>query len=232
MNSGSSGKTTCSMRSGARTKCRTTTATITILAASTNASTSRTRLRTALQRISRRSSFSLVPRLAGQNRNNNTNPDYGSNEKNDPANYLEGVNVTSIQTNPASDTDPNRLFSKIAGNDSMMCLRTLPVGSGSELFVDPTCGASARCVSDGDLLAAYRAGTVNNCRIGTSGIDTDLSGPGQIASISIIVRATNCRPGYPYSCKRAANDFLSPECLSGITTTKCTNAHSALTTCQ
>ena len=167
-------------------------------------------------------------KFAGQSRNNNVNPDYGSADKNDPANYLEGVNVTSIQTSPTSDSSANRLFSKRASNDSIMCLQTLPVGSTSELFVDPTCGASTRCVADGTSLAAYRAGASNNCRIGTSGIDATCESLAQRISIN------NC-PGSgssTYSCKRAANDFLSSECLQGITSTKCTDAHLALTTCQ
>ncbi len=166
-------------------------------------------------------------KMPGQSRNNNTNPSYGSDDKNDPANYLEGVNAVSITRNPLASIEPNRLFSKTVGNDSIMCLYT-PVGIADELRIDPTCGATARCVSDGDLLAAYRSGTNNTCRIGSSAIDVTCASLAQRISIN------NC-PGSgssTYSCKRAANDFLSPECLQGITSTKCIDAHAALTTCQ
>jgi len=165
-------------------------------------------------------------RQAGQSRDNNANPSYMSTDKANAANYLEGVNVTSIQTNPAS-SDPNRLFSKIAGNDSIMCLVSLPVGSDTELFVDPTCGASARCVSDGTLLAAYRAGAANNCRVGTSGIDANCQ------TYADRIKMNNCPGAGPtYSCKRAARDFLSYDCLLGFASAECQLAHATLTTCS
>jgi len=169
-----------------------------------------------------------------QTRNNSTNPSYASTDKADPANYLEGVNKTSIDpTSPSYPTNssaPNRLFSKIAGNDSIMCLVTLPVGSDSELFIDPTCGAGgpgSRCESDGDLLAAYRAGATNNCRIGTSGIDATCQ------SIANRIDVNNCPgAGATYSCERAARDFLSYDCLLGFASTECQLAHTTLATCS
>ena len=174
--------------------------------------------------------------LPGQNRNNNTNPDYGSSDKSDPANYLEGVNVTSIQTNPTSDIDPDRMFSKIVGNDSIMCLRTLPVGASSELFLDPTCGASTTCQADGPSLANFRdPGTDdNNCRIGKTVVSTACQNRADRIAIN------NCpgdgttfdASGQPYSCKRAARDFLAPECLQGIHSARCQLAHLALTRCS
>lgn len=165
-------------------------------------------------------------RQAGQSRDNSANPSYMSADKANAANYLEGVNATSIQTNPAS-SDPNRLFSKIAGNDSVMCLVSLPVGSDTELFVDPTCGTSARCVADGNLLAAYRAGATNNCRTGTSGINATCQ------TIADRIDINNCPGAGPtYSCKRAARDFLRYDCLLGFASTECQLAHAALTTCS
>ena len=173
-------------------------------------------------------------RLAGQIRNNSANPSYVSADKADPANYLEGINATAIQTNPPPGTTTNRLFSKIAGNDTIMCLRYASVGSGTELYVDPTCGASANCVSDGFLLAAYRTGATNNCRVGTSGIKANCETRARNIDIN------NCpgdpttldANGLPYSCERAARDFVSDQCLQGFATAKCQLAHTALTNCQ
>jgi hypothetical protein len=172
-------------------------------------------------------------RQAGQTRNNDANPSYNSVEKADPANYLEGDNLTSIQLNP-SGADPNRLFSKIDGNDAIICIVTRPVGSDTELFIDPTCGTSARCGTDGDLLAAYQSGLTNTCRVGTSGIDPDC------LAYADRIRRNNCpgndsvvdANGNPYSCKRAARDFLRYDCLLGFASAECQLAHSTLTTCE
>ena len=179
-------------------------------------------------------------RLAGQSRNNDPNPAYTSTEKANPANYLEGDNLASIQLSPAA-TDPNRLFSKIDGNDTVFCLRTRLIGTATQFFTDPTCNASARCTTDGVLLAAFRSGTTNNCRVGTSGIDPtceaivnriDINNcPGPFDSTNPPAGPLDAE-GNPYSCEHAAYDFVSPDCLQGINTTKCTLAHSNLLTCQ
>lgn len=162
----------------------------------------------------------------GQTRDNSANPSYASTDKANPANYLEGINVTSIQTNPGF-LAPNRLFSKIAGNDSIMCLYTPLTGSPTNLAIDPTCGATAACTADGDLLAAYRAGSANTCRIGSSGIDATCQ------SLADRIGINNCPGnGTTYSCERAARDFLSFECLQGFASTKCQNAHATLTSCE
>ena len=162
----------------------------------------------------------------GQVRNNNANPSYSSTEKAQPANYLEGGNVAAINANPSAG-DPNRLFSKITGNDTIMCLVTLPAGSNYELFVDPTCGMSAACTNDGDDLAAYRIGASNDCRVGTSGIKTACQDLAERIDIN------NCPgAGATYSCERAARDFLSFECLQGFASAKCQLAHTTLTTCN
>ena len=173
-------------------------------------------------------------RQTGQNRNNNANPSYASANKADPANYLEGANVTAIQTNPTSPASPNRLFSKTAGNDTIMCLRSIPAGAVTELFVDPTCGASGRCVTDGGLLAGYRAGATNNCRVGTSGIAAACE------AIARDININNCpgngttfdSSGRPYSCERGARDFVSFECLQGFASARCQLAYTALINCQ
>jgi hypothetical protein len=166
-------------------------------------------------------------RQTGQTRDNDTNPSYASTDKASPANYLEGVNVTSIQTSPTSSSASNRLFSKIAGNDSIMCLKTVYPGGNDMLDVDPTCGASARCVADGTLLAAYRSGSTNNCRIGTSGINSTCQ------TIANRIDINNCPGAGPtYSCERAARDFLSYDCLLGFASNECQLAHTTLTTCS
>lgn len=170
---------------------------------------------------------------SGQTRDNDVNPSYTSADKADPANYLEGINVTSIQTNPGLNA-PNRLFSKTAGNDSMMCLYTPLPGSPTSLAIDPTCGATAACTSDGSLLAAYRAGSTNNCRVGSSGIDSTCRSLGDRIHINNCPGdGTTFDPnGQPYSCKRGAREFLSYECLEGFATARCQLAYTALTKCQ
>lgn len=178
-------------------------------------------------------------RQAGQTRDNDTNPSYASKYKANPANYLEGVNVTSIRTNPRRSSASNRLFSKIAGNDSIMCIVTRPVGSDSELFIDPTCGTSTACESDGDDLADYRKvppppdeDDYNDCRLGTRGIKPAC----QILAARI--DTNNCPgAGTTYSCERAARDFISPDCLQGFATTsptfqKCQDAYDTLRACK
>jgi len=178
--------------------------------------------------------FAAVVIFAGaaqssQNRNNDANPSYASTDKANPANYLEGVNATSIDPNdpsyPTNSSAPNRLFSKIAGNDSIMCLQSINVGA--KLDVDPTCGASAHCVADGTLLATYRSGSTNNCRIGTSGINSTCQ------TIANRIDINNCPGAGPtYSCERAARDFLSYDCLLGFASNECQLAHTTLTTCN
>lgn len=174
-------------------------------------------------------------RLSGQNRSNSANPSYTSTDKADPANYLEGPNLGEILTNPPPGAS-NRRFSKSAANvnDTIMCLRSLPVGLDTELFVDPTCGASASCVSDGGSLAAYRSGATNNCLVGTSGILPACE------TLARNININNCpgdgttfdTSGQPYSCERGARDFLSFDCLQGFATARCQLAHTALTNCQ
>ncbi len=167
-------------------------------------------------------------RQAGQTRDNSANPSYASADKANPANYLEGDNLTSILINPNNSAFPNRLFSKIDGNDSIMCLESLPDGFGeSELFIDPTCGTTARCTSDGTLLAAKRAGATNTCRVGPSGIDPVCQ------TYADRIKMNNCPGAGPtYSCKRAARDFISYDCLLGFDSAECQLAHAALTTCS
>ena len=169
----------------------------------------------------------------GQSRNN-IDGTVISTDKGQLANYLEGKNLTAMQNPPVDQYSPNRRFSKkndasnAFSNDTIMCLRREPYGSfDTRLYVDPTCGATSRCQTDGDLLAAYRVGATNNCRLGTSGINPTCH------SIAERIDLNNC-PGTgsaTYSCERAARDFLSFECLQGITSNKCINAHTALTNC-
>ena len=166
-------------------------------------------------------------RQTGQSRNNVDGLTYLSTDKADPANYLEGDNLTGIQASPSSSSSPNRRFSKLDGNDSIMCLRSQVTGFNSELIVDPTCGATARCTTDGDLLAAYRSGASNTCKLGSSGIDATCQ------TIAGRIEINNCPGnGATYSCKRAARDFLSFECLQGFAGAKCQLAHTTLTNCE
>jgi hypothetical protein len=166
-------------------------------------------------------------RLTDRNqvRNNIADPAYQSTDKANPSNYLEGINHDTILRNPTSDPGWNRLFSKIAGNDTIMCLRFRP---GKGLIVDPTCRASGRCTTDGTALAGYRAGAANNCRVGASGIAAACVEKARNIDIN------NCPGNFnnTYSCERAARDFLSNECLQGFGTSKCQLAHTALTKCQ
>ena len=152
-------------------------------------------------------------RQAGQSRN--TNAEYSSPDKSNPANYLEGINLTSIQQNTPSAASP-RQFSNSAGNDTVMCITNhLTLG----MIVDPTCGAT-NCRPDGASLAAYRSGTTNICLKGKDKM--------QPACKTLVDRisANNCY------CKSKATEFVSRECLTkGFTTTKCLNAYSGVNSC-
>lgn len=173
---------------------------------------------------------------ASQSRNN-VDTTIISADKGKPENYLEGANLVAIKNPPSSSSTPNRLFSKKDdasngfSNDTIMCIRREPYGgSNSRLYVDPTCGASSQCQSDGPLLAAFKqaSGTANNCRVGSSGIDPACQ------TLARKIDLNNC-PGSgsaTYSCERAARDFLSEECLQGITSAMCIAAYTALTNCQ
>jgi hypothetical protein len=175
-------------------------------------------------------------RMPTRSRNNDANPAYTSADKAEPANFLDGINLFTIRTNPGPAVTSDRLFSKLSGNDTIMCLRPLPVGTGTELFVDPTCGASASCTVDGSLLAAYRTGATNNCRAGTSGVSAACT------SLMRNIDINNCPgdgttfidgdPTRPYSCERGARDFVSFDCLEGFSTPRCQLAYTALTKCQ
>jgi hypothetical protein len=147
----------------------------------------------------------------GQSRN--TNADYSSPDKSAPANYLEGVNLSSIQSNTPGSPPWPRQFSNSAGNDTVMCVM-------NDLTVDTTCGGTSVCSSDGASLAAYRSGTANNCLQGKNKI--------QPACQTIVdrIKKNNC------SCKSKAADFVSNVCLiKGFTTTKCLNAYNGVNPC-
>ena len=152
---------------------------------------------------------------SGQSRN--TNADYSSPDKSAPANYLEGVNLASIQSNiPGSPPWP-RQFSNSAGNDAVMCVMNDP---SAGLIVDPICGGVSACSTDGASLAAYRSGIANNCLQGKDKM--------QPACKTIVdrIKKNNC------SCKASATDFVSKECLTkGFTTTKCLNAYNGVLAC-
>jgi hypothetical protein len=150
---------------------------------------------------------------AGQNRNNNTNPSYASTDRNSTSNFLESTNLSMIQTSPTSTMA--RSFSKLAGNDTVMCIRKDAGG----LYVDPTCGKTANCNTDGDLLSAYRSGSTNTCKTTSGGVATACQ------TLSTSLNRNNC------SCQEAARVFVSKDCLQGFTSTKCTTAQTTLTAC-
>jgi hypothetical protein len=154
------------------------------------------------------------PKQGAQSRNNNANPSFASTDRNSASNFLEGANLSAIQTNPT--TPVARTFSKTAGNDTVMCIRV----NGSGLYVDPTCGKSATCTADGNSLAGYRSGSTNNCKFGANGIIPTCQ------TLTTRLNQNNC------SCEAAAKTFISRDCLNGISATKCTQAHTSVDNCS
>ena len=153
------------------------------------------------------------PRQGVQSRNNNTIPSYASSDRDSASNFLEGANLSAIQTNPTSPIA--RTFSKTAGNDTVMCIRV----NGSGLYVDPTCGKSATCTADGNSLAGYRSGSTNNCKSGNGILS-------MCQNLTDRLNQNNC------SCEAAAKTFISTDCLSGISSTKCLQAHTSVDNCS
>lgn len=154
------------------------------------------------------------PKQGAQSRNNNANPSYVSSDRNSASNFLEGANLSAIQTNPTSPVA--RTFSKTAGNDTVMCIRV----NGSGLYVDPTCGKSSSCTTYGNSLAGYRSGSTNNCKSGVNGIVATCQ------TLTDRLNENNC------SCEVAAKTFISRDCLNGFTATKCTQAHTSVDNCS
>ena len=156
------------------------------------------------------------PKLVGESRNNDANPLYTSADKSSALNYLEGVNAVSIQQNNPNRLSP-RQFSKIAGNDTVMCINANPI---TGLYVDPTCSTPvSTCTSNANSLAGYKSGNNNNCKVGTKSV---LAACQNLANA---IGSANC------SCKKSANDFISNPCLNGFTNPKCQNAYTALLAC-
>ena len=152
----------------------------------------------------------------GKSRNNDANPLYSSADKANVTNYLEGVNAVAIQQNSPNISSP-RQFSKIAGNDIVMCVNANPI---TGLYVDPTCSTPvSTCTSNANSLAGYRSGNTNNCKVGSN---TVLAACQNLANT---ISNNNC------SCKKSANDFVSGQCLNGFTKPKCQNAYNALLAC-
>ncbi|HYJ20312.1 MAG TPA: hypothetical protein VEW72_14180 [Burkholderiales bacterium] len=153
------------------------------------------------------------PRQGVQSRNNNAIPSYASSDRDSASNFLEGANLSAIQTNPTSPIA--RTFSKTAGNDTVMCIRV----NGSGLYVDPTCGKSSTCTADGNSLAGYRSGSTNNCKSGNSVLSA-------CQNLTDRLNQNNC------SCEAAAKTFISKDCLNGISSTQCISAHTSVDNCS
>jgi hypothetical protein len=154
---------------------------------------------------------------AGQSRNIDVNPAYTSADKSNAANYLEGVNATAIlQSNPSLEA-PSQ-FSKVAGNDTVMCISASP--ASGLLYVDPTCSTPAStCTSNANSLAAYKSGNTNNCKLGTKSLLAACQ------NLAAMISSNNC------SCKKSANDFISKKCLDGFADPKCQGAYTSLAAC-
>lgn len=151
---------------------------------------------------------------AGQNRNNNANPSYASTDRNSTGNFLESTNLSSIQTTP---TNPMaRSFSKLAGNDTVMCIRK----NGGGLYVDPTCGKTGACNTDGDSLGGHRSGVNNTCKTTDGVLDATCQ------ALSTTLNRNNC------SCEEAARVFVSKSCLQGFNSAKCSTAQTQLLACS
>jgi hypothetical protein len=154
----------------------------------------------------------------GQSRNNNANPSYASADKNSPANFLEGINATAIVNNSPSIASP-RQFSKLSGNDIIMCVR---FDTATGLYADPTCESTSACTSDGSFLASKRDGNTNNCKVGKDDVDP------LCKAAENRIHQNNC------TCHKAGHDFNSKECLKGFNPpgSKCDNAYTSLASCS
>jgi hypothetical protein len=154
----------------------------------------------------------------GQSRN--TNADYTSPDKSNPANYLEGTNLTSIQSNTPSPGTP-RVFSNAAGNDTVMCILNNPTLG---LYADPSCGSTTVCTINATALAAYRSGDLNLCRDGTS--DKAIA---PCKTLDNKIGTLNC------SCAPSSKEFVGKECITkgfgASAPAKCPAAYNALLAC-
>ena len=153
------------------------------------------------------------PKRIGQSRNNDVNPAYSSVDKSNPANYLEGANLTAIQAGSNTALVNWGKFSKTAGNDIVICIR-------KDLTVDPTCTAIPTCASDAAALLGYRSGATNNCKTGPKTVlqaCTDLKDR---------IKSNNC------SCKKAADKFINKPCIDNLNDPTCAPIISNLSSCS
>lgn len=153
----------------------------------------------------------------GQTRNNDSNPAYTSVQKSNPANYLEAINALSIQNNSPNMAMP-RIFTKVTGNDTVMCVRLDPDPTVG-LFLDPTCGTTAVCSADGNSLAGYRSGNTNNCKVGNQDVLPACQ------TLVDRINSNNC------VCEKYAKQFIKKQCLDGFSLTTCQDAYNNLLAC-
>ena len=155
-------------------------------------------------------------RQGGQNRNNDANPAYTSADKANPVNTLEGANVAAIQSNTPGVAPWPRQFVKAGTNDIVMCVA---YDTTSGLYAEPTCASTSACQTQGSMLAGYRSGNINNCKVGKDSLLPACK------ALEDWIHQNNC------PCHKAAHQFTDKECLKGFTTTKCIDAHASLAAC-
>lgn len=158
-----------------------------------------------------------------QNRNTVADATYASTDKDNPANSLEGANLAAIQNNAPSAAAP-RNFSKLAGNDILICIQ-----ADAALTVDPTCTPVAtpptNCDSDGDLLRSYRDAvdpSKNNCK----------NPPGQGAIQDCKDIKNRIKANCEEECRDAAEDFIKKPCIDNLNDGKCGPVMADLASCD
>jgi len=141
-----------------------------------------------------------------------TNTDYTSPDRGNVANFLEGVNATSIQDTGAAASRP---FSRSAGNDVIVCVRH---DASAGLVVDANCSNINVCTADADILLSYRSGNTNNCKAGKKVIQACKNAEERLKS-------NNC------SCKKAAEEYLDKPCIDDLGNSKCPPHIASLEAC-
>lgn len=138
--------------------------------------------------------------LPGQSRNT-------SSERMNPANYLEGENLATLQGTS------NRL--ELAGNDQIVCLAG-PTATSPGFKLVPNCG-NPDCSQEANKLLARVDGQANRCNTAGTALPACIQAREQLA-------------GCP--CQEAATRFTSQPCLGSLNPSACQAAIQSLKTCS
>ncbi|MEX0959677.1 MAG: hypothetical protein WDZ63_10365 [Burkholderiales bacterium] len=173
--------------------------------------------------------YAAILIFAGERRDaqsRNTNANYTSPEKGDPANYLEGENLAAFLASGPGDADWG-IFSRTAGNDILVT-----VCADSTLSVNQPCSASpppTNCESDGLLLLSYQDSSdpkQNNCK------NPDGKGPKEEAIQECKDIRDRIKGNCKKKCRDAAEDFIKKPCIDNLDDKKCTPVMNELASCE